>query len=173
MERTAAAVGRAARLLGELGTNAPAREVEPSNEMTAKGYDEAVEGGQPHRAESEILASSSADPVALSEIEQMPEDELVLQEAGRDLRPDTITPAPHLTSTEAAMIAREEAADRASARGRRRAVFAVRVATESSAPEVQVSSEPAPAYREETNDEQPDEESAVEDEKPEASGSAE
>ena len=158
----------------ELDENAPAREVEPSNEMTAQGYDEAVEGGQPYHAEPEILAAQSADPVALSEIEPLPAAELVLQEAGRDLRPDTITPAPHLTSTEAAMIAREDEADEGEPPVEEDSPLSPSVsATEASAPEVQVSSAPAPVYREETNDEQHDEESAVDDEKPEASSSAE
>ena len=79
-------------------------EVEPSEEMIAAGYDEAVERGVPFRAEEDILAGDSMDPVALSEVEQMSADALLLQEAGRDLRPDTITPAPDITSTEAAVI---------------------------------------------------------------------
>ncbi len=158
----------------ELDESIPAREVEPSNESTAKGYDEAVEGGQPYSAEPEILASQSADPVALSEIEQMPENELVLQEAGRDLRPDTITPGPHVTSTEAAMIARADEADEGESPVEEDAPFSPSVsAAESSAPESQVSSAPAPARREETNDEQHDEESPVGDEKPKASDTAE
>jgi hypothetical protein len=71
---------------------------------TAAGYDEAVEKGVPYHAEPEILAQESADPVALTEVEPYTEDELVLQEAGRDLRPDTIVPAPYITSAEAAAI---------------------------------------------------------------------
>src|SRR5947209_4260192 len=39
-----------------------AGEVEPSKEMTAEGYDEAVEQGEPFAAEQEILAENSADP---------------------------------------------------------------------------------------------------------------
>jgi N utilization substance protein A len=74
-------------------------EVEPSPEMTAAGYDEAVEKGVPFSAESEILAWESADPVPLTEAEQIPADEIVLQEPGRDLRPDTITPSPDITSS--------------------------------------------------------------------------
>src|SRR4026209_1024078 len=68
--------------------------VEPSLEMTAAGYDEAVENGVPFTAESEILARDSADPVPVTEAEAIPADEIALQEAGRALRPDTITPAP-------------------------------------------------------------------------------
>ncbi|HET9711737.1 MAG TPA: transcription termination factor NusA [Pyrinomonadaceae bacterium] len=74
-------------------------EVEPSPESTAAGYDEAVENGVPFTAEKEILARESADPVAITEAEPVPLDELVLQETGRDLRPDTITPAPDITSS--------------------------------------------------------------------------
>ena len=40
----------------------------------------------------------------MTEVEQMSADELILQGAGRDLRPDTITPAPDIFSTEAAVI---------------------------------------------------------------------
>jgi N utilization substance protein A len=74
-------------------------EVEPSPESTAAGYDEAVENGVPFTAEKDILARESADPVALTEAEPVPLDEIVLQETGRDLRPDTITPAPDITSS--------------------------------------------------------------------------
>ena len=74
-------------------------EVEPSLESTAEGYDEAVENGVPFTAESEIQAWDSADPVPLTEAEQIPADEIALQEAGRDLRPDTITPSPDITSS--------------------------------------------------------------------------
>ena len=74
-------------------------EVEPSLESTAAGYDEAVENGVPFTAEPEIIAWESADPVPLTEAEAIPADEIVLQEAGRDLRPDTITPSPDVTSS--------------------------------------------------------------------------
>jgi hypothetical protein len=62
--------------------------------MIAAGYDEAVENGVPSIAEAKIRAEDSADPVALTEADPMTVDELVLQGAGRDLRPDVITPAP-------------------------------------------------------------------------------
>jgi len=78
----------------ELDENAPATEVAPSDDMTAAGYDEAVEKGVPFSAEQTIRAEDSADPVALSEADPMTVDELILQEAGRDLRPDVVTPAP-------------------------------------------------------------------------------
>ncbi|MCP9495038.1 MAG: transcription termination factor NusA [Pyrinomonadaceae bacterium MAG19_C2-C3] len=83
--------------------------VEPSNESTNEGYDEAVRGGTPFQAEADILAQHSADPVALTEAEAISADELALQGAGRDLQPDTIMPAPDITSSEAAMA--EDAED--------------------------------------------------------------
>jgi transcription termination/antitermination protein NusA len=74
-------------------------EVQPSPESTAEGYDEAVENGVPFTAESEINAWESADPVAMTEAEPIRADGIALQEAGRDLRPDTITPSPDITSS--------------------------------------------------------------------------
>jgi len=74
-------------------------EVKPSDAMTNEGYDEAVEQGVPYHAEPEINAWESADPVSLTEAEPLPADEIALQEAGRDLRPDTITPSPDITSS--------------------------------------------------------------------------
>ncbi len=92
----------------EADPNADAGEVEPSDEMTAEGYDEAVRTRPPFMAEDlspdNILAQDSAEPVAMTEVEQMSADELILQGAGRDLRPDTITPAPDIFSSEAAVI---------------------------------------------------------------------
>ena len=82
----------------ELDESIDAGEVEPSQEMTAEGYDEAVEKGVPFSAEPDILAWESADPVPLTEAEPISEDEIRLQEPGRDLRPDTITPSPDITS---------------------------------------------------------------------------
>ena len=40
----------------------------------------------------------------MTEAEPITEDELILQEAGRDLRPDTIVPSPDITSTEEAAL---------------------------------------------------------------------
>ncbi len=88
----------------EFDPEAPAREVEPSEAMIAEGYDEAVRQGAPYHAEPMILAGESADPVAVTESEPMSADALLLQGAGRDLRADTITPSPDLTSSEAAVI---------------------------------------------------------------------
>jgi len=88
----------------EADETAAAGEDERSNDPTAEGYDEAVETRDAFIAEPEILAQYSADPVALTEAEPFTEDEIVLQEAGRDLRPDTIVPAPDITSAEAAAI---------------------------------------------------------------------
>ena len=91
-----------------------AGEAEPSADSTAAdstaaGYDEAVEAGVPFSAEGEILADNSADPVALTEVEAQSEEEMMLQEAGRDLRPDTIVPGPDITAAEAAAIESLEA----------------------------------------------------------------
>jgi N utilization substance protein A len=69
-----------------------------SEDSTAEGYDEAVQNGTPFSAGPNVRAEYSADPVALTEADPMTVDELVLQDAGRDLRPDVITPAPDLTS---------------------------------------------------------------------------
>ena len=71
-----------------------------ADDPTNAGYDEAVENGVPFSAEAEIMAQDSADPVALTEVEPASEDELALQEPGRDLRPDTIVPAPDITAAE-------------------------------------------------------------------------
>jgi N utilization substance protein A len=79
----------------EASTEATGNESEDS---TAEGYDEAVKNGIPFSAEANIRAEYSADPVALTEADPMTVDELVLQDAGRDLRPDVIAPAPDLTS---------------------------------------------------------------------------
>ena len=84
----------------DIEASSGAGEVDP----TAAGYDEAVEAGVPYHAEPEILAQDSADPVALTEVEPFTEDEIVLQEAGRDLRPDTIVPSPDLTAAEVVAI---------------------------------------------------------------------
>ncbi len=82
----------------ESGSSASA-ETEAGDE-TAAGYDEAVERGVPFSAEPEILARDSVDPVPVTESEPFAEDELVLLGAGRDLRPDTITPSPDMLSSE-------------------------------------------------------------------------
>ncbi|MGH9199544.1 MAG: hypothetical protein ACRD1T_27915, partial [Acidimicrobiia bacterium] len=101
----------------ELDENTVARDVEPNEEMIAAGYDEAVEQGSPYQAEENIRAEYSADPVALSEADPISVDELRLLEAGRDLSPDVITPAPDITSTAVADLEaaiREEQAELAS-----------------------------------------------------------
>ena len=88
----------------EFDGDAEAGGVEPSHAMTDEGYDEAVQERMPFAAEPDILARDSADPVTVSESEPFSEDELPLMEAGRDLRPDTITPAPDITSSGAAAV---------------------------------------------------------------------
>jgi len=78
----------------EFDESVEASEVEPSNEMTAEGYDEAVESGAPFSADLDVV-----DPPPMTETDLVA-DEIVLQEPSRDLRPDTITPAPDLGATE-------------------------------------------------------------------------
>jgi N utilization substance protein A len=88
----------------ELDESIEVADEELSGDPTAEGYDEAVETRGPYSAEPEILAEYSADPVTLTEIEPLSETGLILQEPGRDLRPDTITPAPDITSSGAAAV---------------------------------------------------------------------
>ena len=120
----------------------------------------------------------------------MSADELILQGAGRDLRPDTITPAPDIFSTEAAVIqntgafVEEERPSTLDAEGAGIGAGVVQMsdeeyedspisprgdfAGEASAPEVQVSSEPAapsggtPAPVENVSDDEADDAPAVE-----------
>ncbi|HKC64553.1 MAG TPA: transcription termination factor NusA [Pyrinomonadaceae bacterium] len=134
----------------EFDPTVQAGEVEPSLEMTAKGYDEAVEKGEPFRAEAEILAEYSADPVAVTEAEPISQDKLLLEEVGRDLRPDTITPAPDITSTGAAMIEAAEKVEEGEPPVEEDEAISPRAdfASEASAPEVQISSAPEPVYSE-------------------------
>src|SRR5947209_6350281 len=153
----------------EADPNAEVGEVEPSEAMIAEGYDEAVETRPPFMAEDlspdNILAHDAAEPVAATEVEQMSADELLLQGAGRDLRPDTITPAPDIFSAEAAVIQNsgafveeerpntldeetsgvEEPTVRESDEEYEDSSVSPRAdfASEASAPEVQISSEPA------------------------------
>jgi N utilization substance protein A len=144
----------------EFDPTVDADEVRPSNEMTNEGYDEAVEGGEPFSAESEILAQDSADPVAITEADPISQDELLLQEAGRDLRPDTITPSPDITSSGAAMIDAASKVGEGDAPVEEEAAISPRgdFASEASAPEVQTSSAPEPVYSEAATVESADEE---------------
>jgi N utilization substance protein A len=135
----------------EFDPTVEAGEVEPSHEMTNAGYDEAVEGGSPFTAEPDVLAENSADPVAVTEAEQISEDKLRLQDVGRDLRPDTITPAPDITSSGAAEIeAAAKVGDEGDAPVEEESGFSPQAdfASEASAPEVQVTSAPVPQYSE-------------------------
>src|SRR5689334_9283599 len=68
----------------EFDESVEAGEVEPNDEMTAEGYDEAVESGPALSAEADSVSDPDSEFV----------EEIVLQEPGRDLRPDTITPDP-------------------------------------------------------------------------------
>src|SRR6266566_3015204 len=90
-----------------------------SEDSTAEGYDEAVKSGVPFSAEENIRAEYSADPVALTEADPMTVDELVLQDAGRDLRPDVITSAPDLTALALADLDAEEFEDEVAASAER------------------------------------------------------
>jgi len=78
----------------EFDEGVEASDVEPSDEMTAEGYDEAVERGVPFSADL-----GAVDQASLTETD-LAADEIVLQEPSRDLRPDTITPAPDMGATE-------------------------------------------------------------------------
>lgn len=144
----------------ELDETVEAREVEPSDAMTAKGYDEAVEAGVPFSAETEILAQDSVDPVASTEADPTSEDVLLLQDAGRDLRPDTITPAPDITSSGAAQIEAAGNIGEGEPPVEEEGGFSpvADFASEASAPEIQVTSAPVAQYREEAA---PTEESAT------------
>jgi transcription termination/antitermination protein NusA len=135
----------------EADPNVEARDVEPNDEMTAAGYDEAVEGGSPFQAEPDIMAEDSADPVALTEADPISQDELLLQDAGRDLRPDTITPAPDITSSGAAEIEAAARVGEGAPPVEEDEPFSpvADLGGEASAPEIQVTSAPAPQYREE------------------------
>lgn len=128
-----------------------AGDVEPNEEMIAEGYDEAVEEGTPFTAEPTVLAEYSADPVALTEADPISQDELLLQDAGRDLRPDTITPAPDITSSGAAYVESASQVGEEEPPVEEEAPFspAADFASEASAPEVQTTSAPEPQYREE------------------------
>src|SRR5687767_9692512 len=81
-------------------------EISEGEDDTARGYDEAVETRAPYSAEPEIRAQFSADPVALTEAEPFSEDELILLETGRDLRPDSVVASPDITPSEAAVLER-------------------------------------------------------------------
>jgi N utilization substance protein A len=135
----------------EFDPSIDAGEVEPNEEMIAEGYDEAVEDGTPFTAEADILAQESADPVALTEADPISQDELLLQDAGRDLRPDTITPAPDITSSGAAYIEAASQVGEDAPPVEEEATFSpvADFASEASAPEVQTTSAPVPQYREE------------------------
>jgi transcription termination/antitermination protein NusA len=178
----------------EADPESDAGEVEPSEAMIAEGYDEAARTRPPFLAEdlseANILAHDAAEPVAMTEVEQMSADELILQGAGRDLRPDTITPAPDIFSTEAAVIqntgafVEEERPSTLDAEGQGAGGGIVQMsgeeyedspvsprgsfASETSAPEVQVSSEPAapsegePAPVENVSDDEADDASVAE-----------
>jgi N utilization substance protein A len=121
-------------------------ELEPSEAMIAEGYDEAVRAGEPYRTEVDenILAEEESQPVALTEADQMTAGELALQDAGRDLRADAITPSPDITSTGAAIAdAQERRAEMNEPVREEDAPFAPFISdSEARAPETTVSSRP-------------------------------
>jgi transcription termination/antitermination protein NusA len=107
-EAAAPAEDEASATSAEPVAEVAAGDSESSTDPTEAGYDEAVERGVPFSAEENIRAENSADPVALTEADPMSVDELVLQDAGRDLRPDVITPAPDVSYFEDPETADEE-----------------------------------------------------------------
>ena len=113
-----------------------------------------------------MLAQYSADPVALTEAEPISPDELLLQEAGRDLRPDTLTPAPDVTSRGAAYIEAAGRIGEGEPPVEEESGFSPRAdfASEASAPEVETSFAPAPPDSEEAAAD-----GSVDEEKPDAS----
>ena len=144
----------------------PESETAVSEESTAEGYDEAVRQGTPFSAEADVLAQHSADPVALTEAEAISADEVVLQEPGRDLRPDTLTPAPDVTSRGAAYIEAAGRIGEGEPPVEEESGFSPRAdfASEASAPEVENSFAPAPPDIEEAAAD-----GGVDEEKPDAS----
>ncbi len=131
-------------------------EDDSSEDPTAKGYDKAVATGTPYSAEPEILARNSADPVAITETEPLAPEDLLLLETGRDLRPDTITPAPDITSSGAASI---EYANKVSEGGQSLEDLAELEATEgstTSAPELSENAASDGSSDEEKQDASPD-----------------
>ena len=132
-------------------TEEPSLSMGPDAESTAEGYDEAVKHGEPFSAVPDVVAQDSPVPVALTEADPVSVDEVLLQETGRDLRPDTVTPAPDVTSRGAAYI---EAAGRIGEGDppvEEESPFSPRAdfASESSAPEVETSIAPEPPVDEE------------------------
>jgi len=136
---------------------------------TAAGYDEAVEQGTPFSAEGDSVAQDSASPVALTEADPTSRGQVVLQEPGKDLRPDTITPAPDVTSTGAAYIEAAGRVGEGDPPQEEESSFSPRAdfASEASAPEVQNSFTPAPPV-----DEQAAADGSVTEEKQDASSDA-
>jgi len=133
------------------GTEQEADEAQSSGDETAAGYDEAVEQGTPFSAEPDALAQDSAAPVALTEADPTSQDEVVLQETGKDLRPDTVTPAPDVTSSGAAYIEAAGRVGEGEPPVEEEGPFSPRAdfASEASAPEVENSFTPAPPVNEE------------------------
>ncbi len=132
----------------DAGTEA---ETAVSRDTTAEGYDEAVKRGTPFSAEPDVVAQDSPVPVALTEADPVSVDEVVLQEPGRDLRPDTVTPAPDVTSRGAAYIEAAGRIGEGEPPVEEDSPFSPRsdFASEVSAPEVETSFAPEPPVDEE------------------------
>jgi N utilization substance protein A len=135
---------------------------ESTDDPTEAGYDEAVESRVPFGAEPEIRAQYSADPVALTEAEPFSDDEMLLQETGRDLRPDTIVTAPDISASEEAALEqlREIASDEVLAdefaMNEDNVSSASSGETENSAPAVQEDAASSESIDEEKQDASPD-----------------
>lgn len=147
---------------------APESETAVSGDSTAEGYDEAVKQGTPFSAEPDVLAQHSANPVALTEAEPISADEVLLQEPGRDLRPDTLTPAPDVTSRGAAYIEAAGRVGEGEPPVEEESGFSPRAdfASEASAPEVETETSIAPVP---PDDEEAAADGSVDEEKPDAS----
>src|SRR2546428_1873090 len=141
---------------GDYETEEPSLSMEPdaeteaetavSEEITAEGYDEAVKHGTPFSAVPDVIAQDSPVPVALTEADPVSATEVLLQEPGRDLRPDTVTPAPDVTSRGAAYIEAAGRIGEGEPPVEEESPFSPRAdfASEASAPEVQNSFAPEP-----------------------------
>ncbi|MGH9932571.1 MAG: transcription termination factor NusA [Pyrinomonadaceae bacterium] len=143
LQAEAESAAEAGEVAGEAEADLTTAAADSSEDPTAAGYDEAVAAGVPFSAEAEILAQDSADPVALTEVEAVSEDEIALQEAGRDLRPDTIVPAPDISAAEAEAIEKLESLEEVGIEGTLVSEDAINEATEA----VET---PAPAVLEDT-----------------------
>jgi len=110
-----------------------------------------VKHGTTFSAEPDVVAQDSPVPVALTEADPVSVDEVLLQETGRDLRPDTVTPAPDVTSRGAAYIEAAGRIGEGEPPVEEESPFSPRAdfASEASAPEVQTAFTSEPPVDEE------------------------